>query len=100
MNMFRINLFSNSHRCSYYDGASLFLRVFGLYQYNLYSLSGKKFENKVKLDCSNRFANHFNFRIYGFGSIMAYFVSMKIIIMAKLYSGIRLPKKSSSFLPV
>jgi molecular chaperone HtpG len=69
MNMFRINLFSNSHRCSYYDGASLFLRVFGQYQYDLYSLSGKKFENKVKLDCSNRFANHFNFRIYGFGSI-------------------------------
>jgi molecular chaperone HtpG len=26
--MFYINLFSNSHRGSYYDGASLFLRVF------------------------------------------------------------------------
>jgi molecular chaperone HtpG len=67
--MFYINLFSNSHRGSYYDGASLFLRVFEHNKYNIYSLFGERFENKVELNHLNPFANYFNFQIYGFGSI-------------------------------
>ncbi|XP_045791116.1 F-box protein At1g11270-like [Trifolium pratense] len=69
MTMFYLNLFSNSRHGSYYDGASIFLRVFEHNKYDIYSLSGKRFENKVKLDCLNRFANDIKFRIYGFGSI-------------------------------
>ncbi|CAJ2636615.1 unnamed protein product [Trifolium pratense] len=72
INMFRINLFSsNTHRCSYYDGASLLLMVcdYGQDKYNLYSLSGERFENKVKLNCSNPFQNRVCTRSFGFGSV-------------------------------
>ena len=69
MNMFRNNLLSNSHRCPYYDEGSLLLRDFELGNDVLYSISGKRFENKVKLDFSNAYANRFKFRIFGFGSI-------------------------------
>jgi hypothetical protein len=72
INKFRINLFSNTHcRCSYYDGASLLLKVSDYRQdkYDLYSLSGERFQNKVKLVCSNPFWNRFCTRSFGFGSI-------------------------------
>jgi molecular chaperone HtpG len=70
INMFRNNLLlSNSHRCSYYDGESLLLKIYEPHQEVLYSLSGEKFENKVKLDFSNPFANQNYFHIFGFGSI-------------------------------
>jgi hypothetical protein len=69
--MLRINLFSNTHRSSYYDGASLLLKVSDYQQdkYDLYSLSGERFQNKVKLVCSNPFRNRFCTRSFGFGSI-------------------------------
>ncbi|WJX26031.1 hypothetical protein P8452_15010 [Trifolium repens] len=73
MTIFYINLFSNSHRGSYYDGSSLFLRVFKHNKYDIYSLSGKRFENKVKLNCLNPLANDFNFQFYSFGSINGIF---------------------------
>ena len=69
MNMFRNNLLSNSHRCPYYNGGSMLLRDFELGKDVFYSISGKRFENKVKLDFSNAYANRFKFRIFGFGSI-------------------------------
>jgi molecular chaperone HtpG len=69
MSMFRNNLLSNSYHCSYYDGASLLLKVYEPHQEVLYSLSGKKFENKIKLDFSNPFTNQNYFHIFGFGSI-------------------------------
>ena len=67
MNMFRNNLLSNS----YYDGASLLLRVlvFDLHIYVLYSLSDENFENKVELDSLDLLVNHRLLRIFGFGSI-------------------------------
>ncbi|RHN52539.1 putative F-box domain-containing protein [Medicago truncatula] len=67
MNMFHNSLLSNS----YYEGASLLLRVFvfDLRRYVLYSLSGENFENKVKLDAPDSFLNHIRLRIFGFGSI-------------------------------
>jgi hypothetical protein len=65
--MFRNNLFSS--KCSYYDGASLLLKIYGRGKRDLYSLSGERFENKVKLNCSNPFPNHEDTRIFGFGSI-------------------------------
>jgi molecular chaperone HtpG len=69
INMFRNNLFSNTHRSSYYNGASLILKIYGRGKCDLYSLSGERFENKVKLNCSNPFPNHEDTRIFGFGSI-------------------------------
>ncbi|AES87527.2 putative F-box associated interaction domain-containing protein [Medicago truncatula] len=70
MNMFRNNLLSNSHRCPYYDGGSLLLKDFELGKDVFYSISGERFENNVKLDFSNPYANRFKkFRIFGFGSI-------------------------------
>jgi molecular chaperone HtpG len=70
MNMFRNNFISNLHCCPYYDGASLLLQLNeSYYKVGVYSLSGERFENKVKLDFSNPFANLNNFRIFGFGSI-------------------------------
>jgi len=69
MNMFYKNLLSNSHRCPYYNGASLILKDLELGKEVFYSINGEMFENKVKLDFSNPFANRFNFRIFGFGSI-------------------------------
>jgi len=67
MNMFRNNLLSNS----YYDGASLLLRVSENHKEVFYSLSGERFENKVKLDWFVSCEDHFIFRIFGFGSINA-----------------------------
>jgi molecular chaperone HtpG len=64
MNMFRNNLLSNS----YYDGASLLFNVYDktIRDYIFYSLSGEKFQNKVKLDISKSFKCP---SIFGFGSI-------------------------------
>ena len=67
--MFYKNLLSDSRRCPYYDGASLLIKDLELSKEVFYSISGERFENKVKLDLSNPFANGFNFRIFGFGSI-------------------------------
>ncbi|RHN59383.1 putative F-box domain-containing protein [Medicago truncatula] len=69
MNMFYKNLLSNSHRYPYYDGASLLLKDLELGKEVFYSIYGERFENKVQLDFTNPFANRFNFRIFGFGSI-------------------------------
>ncbi|AES87534.1 putative F-box domain-containing protein [Medicago truncatula] len=70
MNTFCNNLLFNSHRCPYYDGTSLLLRDFKLGQDVFYSISGERFENKVKIDFPNSYdANRFKFRIFGFGSI-------------------------------
>ncbi|CAJ2636612.1 unnamed protein product [Trifolium pratense] len=71
MNMFRGNFLSNLHCCSYYNQASLLLKFPELEPLKdvLYTLSGKMFENKVKLDCSNAFTNQYLYRIFGFGSI-------------------------------
>jgi F-box interacting protein len=69
INMFRINLFSDTHRCSYYDEASLLLKVHVQDKYDLYSLSGERFQNKVKLNCSNLFRDRFYTLSFGFGSI-------------------------------
>jgi F-box interacting protein len=38
-------------------------------KYDLYSLSGERFQNKVKLVCSNPFRNRFCTRSFGFGSV-------------------------------
>jgi molecular chaperone HtpG len=70
MNMFRNNFLSNLHSGSYYDGASILLQLNEPYYEDVfYSLSGEMFENKVKLEFSNPFANLYNFCIFGFGSI-------------------------------
>jgi len=67
------NLLSNSLRGSYYDGASLILKVptwLDLKETQLmYILSGDKFENKLQLNFSNLFEVDENFQIFGFGSI-------------------------------
>jgi hypothetical protein len=119
MNMFRSNFLSNSHRCSYYHGASLLLNIIQQYEECLYSLSGERFDNKIKLDFSNPFEVNNYFVICGFGSINGTLylyenqygdyekivlwnpVTLKInmVIMKKLYCGIQLPKQSSTSLP-
>ncbi|KEH27231.1 F-box protein interaction domain protein [Medicago truncatula] len=70
MNMFRNNFISNSHR--YHDGAPIMLRVYDAFQSGhdvLYSFSGHRFENKIKLDCPNLFEEELNnFKIFGLGS--------------------------------
>jgi len=73
MNMFRTNFLSNLHSCSYYDQASLLLKLAGEHQELLYSLSGERFENKVKLDRLNPFTNNAYFPIFGFGSVNGMF---------------------------
>ena len=69
MNMFRNNFLSNL-RCSYYDGSSILLQIDKPnFKDDFYSLSGERFENKVKLDFSNPYENQFNFKIFGVGSV-------------------------------
>ena len=67
MNMFRNDLVTNSHRCSYYDEASLLLSVLEDNKKVLYSFSGERFENKVKLYSFDLSEGHF--RIFSFGSL-------------------------------
>jgi molecular chaperone HtpG len=63
MNLFRNNFISNSHR------APIMLKVFESEEDVLYSFSGQRFENKIKLDCPNLFEEDFNnFQIFGLGS--------------------------------
>ncbi|RHN51878.1 putative F-box domain-containing protein [Medicago truncatula] len=70
MNMFRNNFLSNLRCCSYYDGSSILLQKDKInFKDDFYSLSGETFENKVKLDFSNPYANQFNFQIFGVGSV-------------------------------
>ncbi|AES92463.1 putative F-box domain-containing protein [Medicago truncatula] len=59
----------NSHRFSYYNGSSLLLRDFEFGKNDFYSIFGERFQNKVKLDFPNPFANHCDFVILGFGSV-------------------------------
>ncbi|KEH26872.1 F-box protein interaction domain protein [Medicago truncatula] len=70
MNMFRNNFLSSN---SYYDGASLFLKVTtwpDMQQMQvLYTLSGHRFQNIVNSDFSNPFKHDRDFQIFGFGSI-------------------------------
>ena len=70
MKMFRDNLLCNS----YYYGGSLVLRVEGNDQDDVYSLSGDKFDDKVKLDCLIPFENETYFHFFGFGSINGKFL--------------------------
>ncbi|XP_045791066.1 putative F-box protein At3g16210 [Trifolium pratense] len=69
MNMFRNNCLASSHRCSYYDGASLLLTVYK--PRASYYLSDDRFQNKVKLDWSHLFENQNNLpeTLNSFGSI-------------------------------
>jgi len=70
MNMIRRNFLCNLHCCSYYDQASLLLKYLDeAHKDILYSLSGERFENKIKLDCTNPSAHLYIFRTFGFGSI-------------------------------
>ena len=69
MKMFHTKFLSNLHCHSYYDGASLLLKLSERYKEVLYSLSGDKFGNMVRLDGTNPFTNYGNFRVIGFGSI-------------------------------
>ncbi|GAU34894.1 hypothetical protein TSUD_144250 [Trifolium subterraneum] len=62
--LFQNYLLFNSHRCSYYDGASLLLKDFGN---GFYSLYGDKFQSKVKLD--SPFGNPDSTHFLGFGNI-------------------------------
>lgn len=68
-NMFRTNFFSISHCCSYYDGASLLLKVIEHNKEALYSFSGERFKNKVKLEFTNPFLENDSIHVFGFGSI-------------------------------
>jgi len=61
MNMFRNNILSNS----YCPRAPLLLSVFENNNEVLYSFSGEKFENKVKLDLLNPFEYDSHFSIFG-----------------------------------
>lgn len=67
--MFCSNFLSNSRHCSYYHGASLLLNIIEQYEECLYSFSGERFENKIKLDFSNPFGDDNYFSICVFGSI-------------------------------
>jgi len=65
MNIFRKDLVSNSHRCSYDKGSSLLLFVIEHHKRALYYHFGERFENKIKLDFSNPFQTYNYFRIQG-----------------------------------
>ncbi|KEH17000.1 putative F-box domain, leucine-rich repeat domain, L domain-containing protein [Medicago truncatula] len=70
MNMIRKNFLCNLNCCSYYDQASLLLKYLDeTHKDILYSLSHERFENKVKLDCTNVIDHLYIFRIFGLGSI-------------------------------
>jgi len=71
MNMIRGNFICNLNCCSYYDQASLLLKYLDeTHEHILHSLSGERFENKVKLDCTNPIDHLYIFRIFGLGSII------------------------------
>jgi len=71
MNIFGRNFLSNDH--SYYNDTSLLLHFDFTSHVNLkpglYSLSGERFDNKVKLDWPNRFEEEFEIGIYGSVSV-------------------------------
>jgi len=63
MNMLRTNFLSNDH--SYYNDTSLLLH----YEPGMYSLSGERFDNKVKLDWPNPIKEEFEVGIHGSVSV-------------------------------
>jgi molecular chaperone HtpG len=71
MNMFRNNFLSSNRH--YYDGSPLLLKVATWPHYQqlqvLYTLSGDRFKNMVKLDFSNPFDDKTYIDLFGFGSI-------------------------------
>ncbi|XP_058744979.1 F-box/kelch-repeat protein At3g06240-like [Vicia villosa] len=72
MKMFRTNFLSKDH--SHYNDTSILLQHITLHNYNvcvpkLYSLSGERFENMVKLDWPNPYEDPFDFIILGSVSI-------------------------------